>query len=36
MPILGWLFGADSTSKTMDELLIFITPYILKERTAGQ
>ena len=35
VPLLGWLFKGTSKTKTHDELLIFITPYILKERGAG-
>jgi type IV pilus assembly protein PilQ len=31
IPILGWLFKNKSTSKTEDELMIFITPTIVKE-----
>lgn len=30
IPILGWLFKSETKSKTMNELLIFITPRILK------
>ncbi|MBI9083928.1 MAG: type IV pilus secretin PilQ [Desulfobacterales bacterium] len=30
MPILGWLFKSKTRTKTMNELLIFITPRILK------
>jgi len=29
VPILGWLFKADSKSDTMEEVLVFITPSIL-------
>jgi type IV pilus assembly protein PilQ len=32
IPILGYLFKARSKSNTMEEVLIFITPHILKER----
>ena len=32
VPGLGWLFGSKSRANDMDELLIFITPYILEER----
>jgi len=32
IPILGWLFKSDSKTSTMEEVLIFITPYILKEK----
>ncbi|MFH1154507.1 MAG: type IV pilus secretin PilQ [Pseudomonadota bacterium] len=31
---LGWLFGSSSDSSEMEELLIFITPHILKEKAA--
>jgi type IV pilus assembly protein PilQ len=31
IPILGWLFKRKSTSHTEDELMIFITPTIVKE-----
>jgi len=30
VPVLGWLFKADSKSDTMEEVLIFITPNILQ------
>jgi type IV pilus assembly protein PilQ len=32
IPILGWLFKNKSNERTMEELLIFITPHILKQR----
>jgi type IV pilus assembly protein PilQ len=32
IPILGYLFKGTSKKNTMDDLLIFITPHILKER----
>ena len=32
IPILGWLFKSDSKASTMEEVLIFITPYVLKEK----
>lgn len=32
IPILGWLFKTDSDSTNLEELLIFITPYVLKQR----
>ena len=32
IPILGYLFKGTTKSNTMDDLLIFITPHILKER----
>jgi type IV pilus assembly protein PilQ len=34
IPLLGYLFKADSKSRSFDEILIFITPYVLKERPA--
>jgi type IV pilus assembly protein PilQ len=30
IPVLGWLFKADSTSKSKRQLLIFVTPKILQ------
>ncbi len=36
VPGLGWLFGNKTKSNEMDELLIFITPYILEERPLEQ
>ncbi|KPJ76755.1 MAG: hypothetical protein AMJ54_10490 [Deltaproteobacteria bacterium SG8_13] len=36
VPGLGWLFGNKTRSNEMDELLIFITPYILEERPLDQ
>lgn len=30
IPVLGWLFKADSKSESMEEVLIFITPHILQ------
>ncbi|MEW6267024.1 MAG: type IV pilus secretin PilQ [Thermodesulfobacteriota bacterium] len=32
IPVLGWLFKADRKSSNLEEVLIFITPYILKEK----
>jgi len=32
IPLLGWLFKNTGNSERMDDLLIFITPHILKER----
>jgi len=34
VPMLGFLFKGESKSKEFQDLLIFITPYILKERIA--
>ncbi|MEW6673273.1 MAG: type IV pilus secretin PilQ [Thermodesulfobacteriota bacterium] len=31
IPLLGWLFKSDSDKGAMEDLLIFITPHILKE-----
>lgn len=33
IPLLGWLFKQDNTAKDRRELLIFITPTIVKEKT---
>ena len=30
VPVLGWIFKADSKSDKMEEVLIFITPHILQ------
>jgi len=35
IPGLGWIFRSRSSSKNMEEVLIFITPYILEERPGG-
>ncbi len=35
IPILGWLFKSSSVTDTQTELLIFITPTILHEKTVG-
>ncbi len=32
IPLFGWLFKGKSKSQAMEEVLIFITPYILKEK----
>jgi type IV pilus assembly protein PilQ len=32
IPLFGWLFKSKSNEKSMEELLIFITPHILKQR----
>jgi len=34
IPLFGWLFKGTSKKKEMEELLIFITPHILKEQIA--
>ena len=36
VPGLGWLFGNKTRANEMDELLIFITPFILEERPLEQ
>lgn len=36
VPVLGWLFKADSSSDKMEEVLIFITPHILQADTYRQ
>lgn len=36
IPILGWLFKGHSRSQNREELLIFITPYILSDIRAAQ
>ncbi|MBC8463871.1 MAG: type IV pilus secretin PilQ, partial [Deltaproteobacteria bacterium] len=33
IPLLGYLFKGDSDSNKMEDILIFITPHILKKRT---
>jgi len=32
IPVLGWLFKTEGKSRQMEEVLIFITPHILRER----
>jgi type IV pilus assembly protein PilQ len=36
IPVLGWLFKADSRSHKMEEVLVFITPHMLKQAAALQ
>jgi type IV pilus assembly protein PilQ len=36
IPGLGWLFGQDSQAKTFQEVLVFITPHILKMQVATE
>lgn len=36
VPVLGWLFKADSKSDKMEEVLIFITPHILQVNSPQQ
>ena len=35
IPLIGWLFGGESSKTTRAELFIFITPKILNERESG-
>ncbi|MFH1243748.1 MAG: secretin N-terminal domain-containing protein, partial [Pseudomonadota bacterium] len=35
IPLLGYLFGAEEKQHQMDDLLIFITPHILKAKEVG-
>ena len=35
IPVLGWLFKSKSTTDSQTELLIFITPKIMKEKAVG-
>jgi len=35
IPVLGWLFKGESKSESMEEVLIFITPSIIKPQTAA-
>jgi type IV pilus assembly protein PilQ len=36
IPGLGWLFAADTQAKSFQEVLVFITPHILKVHIAGE
>jgi type IV pilus assembly protein PilQ len=36
VPGIGWLFGTDSSNKLFQEVLVFITPHILKMQVAGE
>ena len=36
IPGLGWLFGTDSSDRLFQEVLVFITPHILKTQVAGE
>jgi len=36
IPLLGWLFRVKKSEKTMEEVLIFITPHILGQRIAEE
>jgi general secretion pathway protein D len=33
IPVLGWLFRNDSTQKTKTNLLLFLTPYIIRDQS---
>jgi type IV pilus assembly protein PilQ len=33
IPVLGWLFKGEGKSESMEEVLIFITPNIMKPQT---
>jgi type IV pilus assembly protein PilQ len=33
IPVLGWLFKGEGKSESMEEVLIFITPTIIKPQT---
>jgi type IV pilus assembly protein PilQ len=32
IPLIGWLFRSKSKDQEMQEVLIFITPYVLEEK----
>ncbi len=36
IPGLGWLFSTDTQAKSFQEVLVFITPHILKTQIAGE
>lgn len=36
IPFLGWLFKGEDTAEAMEEVLIFITPYVLKAGVADE
>jgi type IV pilus assembly protein PilQ len=36
IPVLGWLFKSEATSKTRRQLMIFVTPKIMKEEETGK
>lgn len=36
IPVLGWLFKGESNSKVREEMLIFLTPYILSDARSAQ
>ncbi len=33
LPVLGWLFRSESTKKTRTNLLLFLTPYIIRDQS---
>ena len=33
LPLLGWLFRSETTKKTKTNLLLFLTPYIIRDQT---
>src|SRR5439155_1627907 len=33
LPLLGWLFRNESTKKTKTNLLLFLTPYIIRDQS---
>ncbi len=35
IPVLGWLFKGEDTTEAMEEVLIFITPRILRANVTG-
>jgi type IV pilus assembly protein PilQ len=35
IPVLGWLFKGEGKSESMEEVLIFITPNVMKSQTEG-
>jgi type IV pilus assembly protein PilQ len=35
IPVLGWLFKGEGKSESMEEVLIFITPTIIKPQTVA-
>ena len=32
IPLIGWLFGSESTQKTKTELMFFVTPRVLNQK----
>src|SRR6185369_4769456 len=33
LPVLGWLFRSETTKKTRTNLLLFLTPYIIRDQS---